>query len=123
MVVNICAELLAREDVPWSYKDWLGRGPDFTNPESRLSDQSQIEVPHRPLVNRFPNNDVLYDPTLDEAKALPGFHVLPDSWKFHALRLNVKKRSERWKLVFNSAKIHKDHCLGTLSVLKNRPYP
>lgn len=27
--------------------------------------------------------------------------MLPDYWKFHLLRLDVKKRGERWRLDFN----------------------
>ena len=48
-------------------------------------------------VNKFPNNDVIYEPSKGEAAALPDFCVLPDYWKYHVLRLNLKKLGERWR--------------------------
>ena len=54
-----------------------------------------------PLVNRFPSQDITYQPTTGEVDDYcDEYTVLPDWWKFHVLQLQCDKRYTRWKLDF-----------------------
>ena len=54
-----------------------------------------------PLVNRFPSQDITYQPTAEEVdEYCEEYTVLPDWWKFQVLQLQCDKRYTRWKLDF-----------------------
>ena len=64
------------------------------------------EKPEWPIINRFSAHiavDITNNVTKEEFLLCYGtFTVLPDFWKFHAMKLRVENRFEFWKLDFNS---------------------